>query len=122
MQITRFENFGRIRKFITLEESTRREVLTTQKMINASSQEPMVQQHCQEETTNSEKPLLKREPTVRSEARADFWSIQCDFIYHHHNVPLRAEGETCPNPLKYINVTGSTHTDLDVFQEKRIDD
>ena len=27
-----------------------------------------------------------------------------------------------PNPLNYINVTRSTHTDLDVMQEKRIDD
>ena len=30
--------------------------------------------------------------------------------------------ETFPIPLKYIDVTRSTHTDLDVMQEKRIDD
>ena len=62
------------------------------------------------ETTNSENPLKRREPTVRSEdfsrklhgepgesqptestddaeAHADFWSIQSDFIYRHHNEP-----------------------------------
>ena len=30
--------------------------------------------------------------------------------------------ETFPFPLKYIDVTRSTHTDLDVMQEKRVDD
>ena len=36
---------------------------------------------------------------------------------------LYAEGRKhFPIPLKYIDVTRSTHTDLDVLQEKRIDD
>ena len=75
-------------------------------------------------------PTLTREPTLKSEdfsrelqgesgesqpaestddaeARADFWSIQGDFIYRH---------------LDTLNVTRSTHADLDVLQEKRIDD
>ena len=30
--------------------------------------------------------------------------------------------ETSPIPLKHIDLTRSTHTDLDVMQEKRIDD
>ena len=30
--------------------------------------------------------------------------------------------ETFPVPLKYIDVTRSAHTDLDVMQEKKIDD
>ena len=94
-------------------------------------------------------PTLRREPTVRSEdfsrelhdepgvsqptesaddaeARADFWSIQGDFIYRHHNEPRVQlhvpKEETFTIPLKYIDVTGSTHTDVDVLQEKRIDD
>ena len=61
-----------------------------------------------------------------AEALADFWSIQGDFIYRHHNdhrfqlhVPKE---ETFPIPLKKIDETRSTHTDLDVMQEKRIDD
>ena len=84
---------------------------------------------------------LRREPTVRSEdfsrelhdepgesqptettddaeARADLWSIQVDFICRHHNEPgfqlyVPKEG-TFFVPLKYIDVTKSTHTDLDV--------
>ena len=57
---------------------------------------------------------------------SDFWSIQGDFIYRHHNEPrvqlCVPKEETCPVPLKYIDVTRSTHTDLDVMQEKRVDD
>ena len=30
--------------------------------------------------------------------------------------------ESFPTPLKYIDVTRTTHTNLDVFQEKRLDD
>ena len=78
-------------------------------------------------------PTPRREPTVRSEdlsgeilgesgesqlaeltddaeARADFWSIQGDFIHRHHN-ELRVQlyvpkEETFPIPLKYIDVAG----------------
>ena len=93
-------------------------------------------------------PTLRREPTVRSEdlsgelqgnteesrpadptddaeARNDFWSIQGDFIHHHHNEPrvqlYVPKDETFPILLKYIDVTRSTHTDLDVLQGKKID-
>ena len=61
-----------------------------------------------------------------AEARADFWSISGDFICRHHNEPRVQlhvpKEETFSTPLKYIDVTRSTHTDLDVMQEKRIDD
>ena len=90
-------------------------------------------------------PTLRREPTVRSEvfsrelqgesgesqpteptddaeARADFWSIQGDLIDRHHNEPrvqpFVPKEETFPIPLKSIDVIRSTHTDLDVLQEK----
>ena len=109
----------------------------------------MVQQHCLEETTNAENPLQRREQPVRSEdlsgeiqgesgesqpaeptddaeARADFWSIQGDFIFRHHNEPrvqlYVPKEETFPVPLKYIVATRSTYADLDVLQEKKIDD
>ena len=66
------------------------------------------------------------EPTDDAEARADFWSIEGDFICRHHNetrVHLHVpKEETFPFPLKYIDVARSAHTDLDVLQEKRIDD
>ena len=65
------------------------------------------------------------EPTDDAEARAAFWSIQVDFIRRHHN-ELRVQlfvpkEETFPIPLKNTDATRSTHTDLDVMQEKRID-
>ena len=64
--------------------------------------------------------------TDDAEARGDFWSIQGDFIYRHHSEPgvqLRVpKEETFHIPLKYIDLTTSTDTDLDVLQEKRIED
>ena len=94
-------------------------------------------------------PTLRREPTAKSEdfsrelhgepeesrqtestddaeACADFWSIQGDLIHRHHNEPrvqlYVPKEETFSIPLKYIDVTSFTHTDLDVLQEIRIDD
>ena len=65
------------------------------------------------------------EPTDDAD-RADFWSIQGDFIYRHHNEPrvqlFVPKEETFPSPLKYIDGTRSTYTDLDVMQEKRVND
>ena len=82
-------------------------------------------------------PTLRREQTVRSEdfsrelqgepgesqptestddveARADFWSIEGDFIYLHHNEPqvqlYVPKVETFPIPLKCIDVARSTYT------------
>ena len=64
--------------------------------------------------------------TDDSEVRTDFWSILGDFIHRHNNEPgvqlYVPKEETFPNPLKYTDVTRSSHTDLDVTQEKRIDD
>ena len=55
-----------------------------------------------------------------------FWSIQGDFIYVHHVEPrvqfFVPKEESFPIPPKYIDVMKSTHTDLDVAPEKRIDD
>ena len=66
------------------------------------------------------------EPTDDAEAQRHFRSIQGDFICRHHNEPRVQlhvpKEETSFIPLKHIDVTRSTHTDLDVLQEKRIDD
>ena len=66
------------------------------------------------------------EPTDDAEARADFWSVQGDFIYRHHNEPrvqlYVPKEETFSIQLIYIDVTRSTRIDLDVLQAKRIDD
>ena len=48
------------------------------------------------------------------------------FIYRHHVEPrvklYSPREEPFPVPLKYIDVSRTTHTNLDVKQEKRIDD
>ena len=61
-----------------------------------------------------------------SEAINDFWSMKGSFIYRHHVEPrvklYSPREESFPLPLKYIDVSRTTHTNLDVKQEKRIDD
>ena len=60
------------------------------------------------------------------EAINDFWSMSGNFIYRHHvesRVKLYSlRKESFPVPLKYIDVSRTTHTNLDVMQESRIDD
>ena len=61
------------------------------------------------------------------EARNDFWSISGNYICCHHVEPERRRlyvprGESFPIPLRYIDVTRATSTDLDVMLERRIDD
>ena len=54
------------------------------------------------------------------------WSTSRNFIYRHHVEPrvklYSPREESFLIPLKYIDVTRTTHTKLDVKQEKRIDD
>ena len=61
-----------------------------------------------------------------SEAINDFWSMSGNFIYRHHLEPrvklYSPREESFSIPLKYIDVSRTTHTNLDVEQEKRIDD
>ena len=60
------------------------------------------------------------------EARNGFWSMSGNFIYRHHVEPrvkpYSPRDESFPVPLKYIDVSSSTRTNLDVLQERRIDD
>ena len=60
------------------------------------------------------------------EAINDFWSMSGNFKYRHHvesRVKLYSpREESFPIALKYIDVSRTTHTNLDVKQEKRIDD
>ena len=59
-------------------------------------------------------------------ANYDFWSMSWNIIYRHHVEPrvklYSPREESLPVPLKYIDVSRTTHTNLDVKQEKRIDD
>ena len=60
------------------------------------------------------------------EAINDFWSMSGSFIYRHHVEPrvklYWPREESFLIPLKFIDVSRTTHTNLDVKQEKRIDD
>ena len=60
------------------------------------------------------------------EAINDFWSISGNFIHRHHVEPRIKphvpREEPFSIPLKYNVVSRTTHTNLDVKQEKRIDD
>ena len=60
------------------------------------------------------------------EAINDFWSMSGNFMYRHHVEPrvklYSPREESFPVPLKHIDVARTTHTNLDVKQEKRIDD
>ena len=60
------------------------------------------------------------------EAINDFWSMSGNFKNRHHVTPrvklYSPREESFLIPLKYIDVSRTTHTNLDVKQEKRIDD
>ena len=60
------------------------------------------------------------------EAMNDFWSMSGSFTCRHHVEPRvklhSPREESFPIPLKYIDVSRTPHTNLDVKQEKRIDD
>ena len=55
------------------------------------------------------------------EAINDFWSMSGNFIYRDHVEPrvklYPSRKESFPIPLKYIDVSRTTHTNLDVKQE-----
>ena len=60
------------------------------------------------------------------EAINDFWSMSGNFINRHHVEPrvklYSPREESSPILLKYFDVSRTTRTNLDVKQEKRIDD
>ena len=60
------------------------------------------------------------------EATNDFWSMSGNFIYRHHVEPrvklFSPREESFLIPLKYIDASRTTDTNLDVTQESRIDD
>ena len=70
-------------------------------------------------------PLYDSFPDA-GEAINDFWSMSENFIYRHRVEPrvklFSPREESFPIPLKYIDVSRTTHTKLDVMQESRIDD
>ena len=70
-------------------------------------------------------------PRVRLESRSgeparNTSAMSGNFIYRHHVEPrvklYSSREESFPIPLKHIDVSRTTHTNLDVKQERRIDD
>ena len=78
------------------------------------------------ESEGSPTPSLQDSYPDAGEARNDFWSMSGNFIYRHHVDPrvklYSPREESFPIPLKYIDVSRTTRTNLDVMQESRIDD
>ena len=69
---------------------------------------------------SSDNSQPKDEITDDQHARDDFWSIEGNYIYHHHIEPrvqlYVPKEETFPVPLRYIDVTRTTHTTLDPYR------
>ena len=70
----------------------------------------------------SEKSQPIDETKDDAQASNDPWSMEGDFIYRDHVEPrvqlYVPKEETCPFPLKHIDVTRTTHANLDVLQEE----
>ena len=77
------------------------------------------------ESEGSLPPLQDSLPNA-GEAINDFWSMSENFKIRHHVEPRvklhSPREESFPIPLKYIDVSRTTHTNLDVKQERHIDD
>ena len=101
------------------------------KKMNSCSGYQMAQQHCQEATTNSENPLQDgNKPKGVSTCRNNRWRwsplpTRTSSIVITMNLEFNSlcrKKKHSPSHQKYIDVTRSTHSDLDVVQEKRIYD
>ena len=66
--------------------------------------------------------LLQEDLTLADEeAKNDVWTITGEFIHRHHVEPrVKLYEESFPIPLKYIDVTRTTYTSLDVMLEKTV--
>ena len=72
---------------------------------------------------SSPTPIQDDSTREDAEAKNDFWSFTGDFICRHHVEPkVQLYMPKFPFPMKYIDVTRSTHTSLDVMSEKQIYD
>ena len=76
----------------------------------------------QGESEGSPQPLPQDSLPDAGEARNDFWSISGNFTNRHHDEPrvklYTPREESFPIPLKYIDVSRTTQTNLDVKQRK----
>ena len=65
-------------------------------------------------SSNTLQQSQQDDSTLDDEARNDFWSISCDFIYRHHVEPrvklYVPREESFSIPVNYIDVTRNTRT------------
>ena len=110
---------GRI-KFIGGEQELRTSTLVREHPIRGESERDFLG-----ESEGSLPPPQDSLPNA-SEAINDFWSMSGNFIFRHHVEPrvklYSPREESFPIPLKCIDVPRITRTNLDVKQERRIDD
>ena len=97
-------------------------VLRTSTIIRDSPHRGEEQEHLLPESDGSSSTLFQDSSLYDGEARNDFWYISGNIIQRHHvepRVKLYVPREASfPIPLKYIDVTRSTSTSLDVMLEK----
>ena len=78
------------------------------------------------ESDGSPPPLPQDSLLDAGDAMNDFWSMSGNFICRHHVEPrvklYSPREESFPIPHKHMDVSRTTHTNLDVKQERRIDD
>ena len=84
-----------------------------------------MQQHTIQQGFHHTHPLHDDTTLDDAEAKNHFWSVTGDFIYPHHVEPrvklYVPREESFPIRMKYIDVTRTTYTSLDVLLEKQID-
>ena len=106
----------------------RSQVLRTSTLIKDHRERREEREVCRGESDGLSPPTPLPEDSTRDDAEAknDFWSITGDLMYRHHVEPrvklYMPKEESFPLPLKYIDVTRTTHTSLDVLLEKHVDD
>ena len=88
--------------------------------------EEIVQQHTIQQGFHHAHPLQDDTTLDDAEAKNHFWSVTGDVIYPHHVEPrvklYVPREESFPIRMKYIDVTRTTYTSLDVLLEKQIED
>ena len=99
--------------------------LRTSTFIQDSPDRGEEQDNLRRESEGSSSTSRQDSSCYDGEAKNDFWSITGDFKYRNHVEPgvklYIPREESYPIPLKYIDVTRTTHTSLDVLLEKQIE-
>ena len=97
-------------------------------MITPSPEQGEEQEILQGKSDELHSPTQIQDDSTRDdeEAKSDFWTITGEFIYRHHVEPrvklYAPKGESFPIPLKYIDVSRTTHTSPNVVLEQQIED